>query len=223
MEKKKMKKIGKDEITYQELPYIIVGTIFGVGILSLPNKLAEVSRQDGWISAAVGGVYPMYVVLLTIFLSRRFSEDNILSISKNVFGKFIGSILNLLFSVQFFINLIGVTSGSIGLSRIYIVDFLSVLKLSIIILAIGAYGTYLGLKVIGRISELIYYLMVILLISPLIALKDGSILNICPVLGSGIKNILVAGIQSGFSYSGIEIILLIYPNMKDKNNLSLQP
>ena len=39
-----MKKVGKDEITYQELTYIVVGTVFGVGVFSLPNKLAEISR-----------------------------------------------------------------------------------------------------------------------------------------------------------------------------------
>lgn len=214
-----MKKAGKDEITYQEFTYIIVGTIFGIGILSLPNKLAEISGQDGWISAAVGGVYPAYIALLAIYISRKYTEDNILSINKKVFGKFIGSILNLLFSAQFFINLTALTSGAISLSRIYIVSYLSVLKISIIVLALGAYGTYLGLKVIGRISELMYYLMVILLIIPLVALKDGSILNISPVLGSGSINILKASVESGFSYSGIEIILLIYPNMKDKTHL----
>jgi spore germination protein len=219
VEKKKMKKIEKDEITYQEFTYIIVGTIFGVGILSLPNRLAAISRQDGWISAAVGGVYPAYIVLLAIYISKKYPEDDILSISKKIFGKSIGSVLNLLFSAQLFVNLVGLTSGAIGLSIIYIVNYLNVLKISIVVLVLGAYGTCLGLKVIGRISELMYYLMVILLILPLISLKDGSILNISPVLGSGIKKILTASIESGFSYSGIEIILLIYPNMKDKKHL----
>lgn len=214
-----MKKIGKDEITYQEFTYIIVGTIFGVGILSLPNKLAEISGQDGWISVAIGGVYPMYITLLAIYISRKYPDDNILSISKKLFGKVIGSVLNLLFSAQFFINLVGVTVGAVNLSRLYIVSFLSVLKISVVVLVLGVYGTYLGLKVIGRISELMYYLMAFLLIIPFIAIKDGSILNILPVFGSGINKILKASIESGFSYSGIEIILLIYPNMKDKKHL----
>jgi spore germination protein (amino acid permease) len=214
-----MKNIDKDEITYQEFTYIIVGTIFGVGILSLPNRLAEISRQDGWISAAVGGVYPAYIVLLAIYISKKFPEDDILSISKKIFGKFIGSVLNLLFAAQFFVNLVGLISGAIFLSILYIVNYLNVLKISIVVLVLGVSGVYLGLKVIGRVSELMYYLMVILLIIPLVAFNDGSILNISPVLGSGIKKILRASIESGFSYSGIEIILLIYPNMKDKKHL----
>ncbi|MCM0650197.1 spore germination protein [Clostridium swellfunianum] len=214
-----MKKIGKDDITYQEFTYIIVGAIFGVGVLSLPNRLVEIARQDGWISAAIGGVYPVYIALLTIYISKKFPEDNILSISKKIFGKFIGSILNLLFSAQFFINLIGITSGAINLSIIYIVGFLNVLKVSIVVLILAVYGTYLGLKVVGRISELMYYLTAVLLIIPLIALKDGSLLNISPVLGAGVKNILKASVETGFSYSGVEIMLLIYPNVKDKSNL----
>jgi spore germination protein (amino acid permease) len=180
--------------------------------------LAAISRQDAWISAALGGIYPLYVVVLTIFISRRFPDEDILSVSKKLFGKFIGSALNLMFSAQLFVNLIGVASGDVSLSRIYMVSYLSVLKISIVILIIAAYGNYLGLKVIGRISELMYYLTVLLLTIPLVASKDGTILNVSPVLGSGIKNIFKASIQSTFSYSGIEIILLIYPYMKDKKN-----
>ena len=99
--KKEMRPVGKDEITYQEFTYIIIGAIFGVGILSLPNQLAEVSKQDGWISAVVGGIYPLYIALTTIYISSKFPNDDVLSVGKKIFGKFLGSILNFLFFGHF--------------------------------------------------------------------------------------------------------------------------
>jgi spore germination protein (amino acid permease) len=221
VEKEKMKNVRENEITYQELTSIIVGTVLGVGIFGLPNRLAEISKQDCWISAALGGVYPLYIVLMCILISKKYPQDNILSVSKNVFGNFLGSILNLLYTSVFFVNLISLTSGVMSLSRIYIVPFLSAAKVSIILLLLAVYGVFLGLKVIGRISEFMYYLTVFLLTLPLIALNFGSILNICPIFGSGMGNILKASLESCFSYSGIEILLLIYPNVKEKGNLSM--
>ena len=87
-----MKNVRENESTYQELTSIIVGTVLGVGIFGLPNRLAEISKQDCWISAALGGVYPLYIVLMCILISKKYPQDNILSVSKNVFGNFLGSI-----------------------------------------------------------------------------------------------------------------------------------
>lgn len=214
-----MKKVGSNEITYQQFTYIIIGTMIGVGILALPNRLAEISKQDGWVSAMSGVWYPMYIVFLTIYISKKYPGDNIITLSKKYFGKFAGSILNFMFSIQFFVYLISVTSGLINLSRVFIVQFLTVNKLAIIILILGLYGTFLGLKIIGRINEIVFYLLVLFLLFPLTALKDGSLLNVSPFLGSGIRNILKGSIQSSFSYSGVEIILLIYSGMVDKDRL----
>lgn len=214
-----MKKVGDNKITHHQFMYTIIGTMIGVGIISLPNRLAEISKQDGWISAMVGIWYPLYIVLLSIYISKKFPEDNILSLSKKCFGKYVGSLLSLIFSIQFFLDLIFATSGLINLARLEMVQFLTLSKLAIIILILGLYGTFLELKIIGRINEAVFYLLVVFLFFPLIALKDGSILNVSPVLGSGIKNILKGSIESGFSYLGVEVILLIYPNVVDKNRL----
>lgn len=214
-----MKRVGSNEITYQQFTYIIVGTMVGVGILAIPSQLAEISKQDGWVSAMIGAWYPMYIVLLTIYISKKFPGDNILSLSKKCFGKSAGSLFNFIFSIQFFVYIISATSGLINLSRVFIVQFLTVNKLALIILTLGIYGTFLGLKIIGRINELVFYLLVLFLFFPLTALKDGSLLNVSPFLGSGVKNILKASIQSSFAYSGVEIILLIYPDVVDKDRL----
>lgn len=214
--KKEMRPVGKDEITYQEFTYIIIGAIFGVGILSLPNQLAEVSKQDGWISAVVGGIYPLYIALTTIYISSKFPNDDVLSVGKKIFGKFLGSILNFLFFGHFFVNLIGITTGAMRLSIVYIVGFLTVFKISIVVIILAVYGSLLGLKVIGRLNEFMYYLKVVLMIIPLIALKDGSLLNVSPIFGSGIKNIVSASVRSVFAYAGIEVMLLYYPYLNDK-------
>ena len=115
-----------------------------------------------------------------------------------------------------FVNLIGITTGAMRLSIVYIVGFLTVFKISIVVIILAVYGSLLGLKVIGRLNEFMYYLKVVLMIIPLIALKDGSLLNVSPIFGSGIKNIVSASVRSVFAYAGIEVMLLYYPYLNDK-------
>jgi spore germination protein (amino acid permease) len=216
---KKMKKVSSDKITYHQFMYIIVGTMIGTAILSLPNQMAKAASQDGWISVLIGGIYPLYIVSLAIYISKRFPNDDILSVSKKCFGKFIGSIAAMLFSLQFFIDMASVTAGFTNVSRVYIVPFLTPIKLIVIILLIGLYGTYQGLKIIGRINEVVFYFMILVLFIPLIALRDGSVLNVSPFLGSGVNNILKGSMQAGFAFIGVEIIFLIYPSVSEKEKI----
>lgn len=214
-----MNKVGKNEITYHQFMYIVVGTMIGTGILNLPNQMAKSAGQDGWLSALIGAWYPLYIALMAISISKKFPKDDVFSLCKKIFGKFLGSILSILFTFQFFIEMASVTSGFTNINRVYIVQFLTPIKIIIAILLIGLYGTYQGLKVIGRINEMVFYLMILFLFIPLVALRDGSILNVSPFLGSGIKKIIKGSMNAGFAYTGIEIIFLIYPNMNDKKKL----
>jgi spore germination protein len=211
-----MKKVSSNQITYTQFTYIIVGTMIGTGVLSLPNQMAKAAYQDGWLSALIGAIYPLYIVVIAIYFSKKFPEDNILSLSKKCLGKFLGGIASIIFTLQFFIGIASVTAGFTNIARVYIVQFLTPIKLIVLILMVGLYGTYQDLKIIGRVNEIVFYLMLVLLFIPLISLRDGSLLNISPFLGSGFKNILKGGMQAGFAYSGVEIIFLIYPNVIDK-------
>ena len=214
-----MKKVGSNEITYHQFMYMIIGTMIGTGVLSLPNQMVKAAWQDGWISALIGAWYPVYIVIIAVYISKKFPNDDIFSLSKKCFGKFIGSILSILFTFQFLIDLESVTAGFTNVARVYIVQFLTPIKIIIAILIIGLYGTFQGLKVIGRINEIAFYFLIVLLFLPLIAFKDGSLLNVSPFLGSGIKNILSGSLEAGFAYAGVEIIFLIQPKVNDKKNI----
>lgn len=92
-----MKKVGSNSITPSEVTFLLIGSMIGVGILSLPNDLVVVAKQDAWISAFIGAVYPLYMVIIASTLCKKHPKKNILALSKMCFGKFIGSILNIIF------------------------------------------------------------------------------------------------------------------------------
>lgn len=214
-----MKKVSSEQITYHQFMYTLIGTMIGTGILSLPNSMAKSAKQDGWISAIAAAWYPLFIVLIGIYFAKKYPNDDILSVSKKCFGRLLGSLLCLIFVFQFLVDLVSVTVGYSDIARVYIVDFLMPVKITSILLLLGAYCTYKGLKLIGRLNEVTYYFLVLLLFIPLMALRDGSLLNVSPILGSGIKSIIDGTKDAIFAYAGIEIIFFIYPYMNDKKNI----
>ncbi|MFL0248365.1 GerAB/ArcD/ProY family transporter [Candidatus Clostridium stratigraminis] len=215
-----MKKVGVNDITANQFMYILIGTMIGTGVLSLPNYMAKGAKQDGWVSVVISLWYPLYIVILGIYFSKKYPNEDILKVNIKYFGKVIGSLLSLLFTIQFLVGLVSVSAGFSNISRVYIVDFLTPSKIISLVLLLGLYGTFQGLKVVGKISEISYYFLIVLLFVPLLVLRDGSFLNISPIFGYGIKNILKTSNDAIFSYSGIEIIFFIYPYVTEKNEIA---
>jgi spore germination protein (amino acid permease) len=214
-----MKKVGVNEITANQFGFIIIGTMICIAILSAPKDLVKAAEQDAWISVAFGMLYPLYMVIMGILLYRRFPNKSILEISKICFGKVIGGIFNFIFMLYFLFFLATRCAGLDDILQTYISSFLSPVKLIVAFVLAAAYAASHGLKVIGRINQLIFYLMIILVLCPLSVLKEGSLLNVMPVFQNGISKIVVGSIQTIYSYSGVEILFLIYPMITDKENM----
>lgn len=208
-------------LTPNQFVFTVLGSMLGIGILSLPNSLVKISQQDSWISPAIGAVYPLYISLMCIYISKKYPNNDILFLSKKYFGNFLGSALNLLFLVESILYIIAITSGYINMTRVFSTEFLSPQKLSIFIVAVCLYTAYKGITLIGKISEIIFYITLPFILLPLFSIQKSTILNLLPILGSGFSNVLKASIETAFSYAGIEVLFLIYPYINDKSKTKI--
>ena len=110
-------------------------------------------------------------------------------------------------------------SGYTNVFRIYAVSFLKNYQILLTVLVPIAFVAYKGIKPLGRLNEVGFYLTIGITILPIAILAYGSFLNLMPVFGSGLNNIVKGSSQSVFAYSGMEIIFLIYPFLKDSKKL----
>lgn len=214
-----MKKVNDTMLTPNQFMFILVGSMIGIGVLSLPNDVIKYSKQDGWLSAFLGAVYPLYIISVSLIMLKKFPNENILAINKKCFGTIIGNLLNLFLLLYFLLYITAVASGLSNMIRTVIVAFLPQIKVLIVIIFLGAYTSAKGLKVLGRVNEAIFYLTIIMILITLSPLGKGKILNLYPILGSGIINILKSAKESSFSYAGIEILLFIYPYVSENKQL----
>jgi len=208
-------------LTTNQTMAIIVGSMIGIGILSLPTDLTKIAENDGWIAVVIGSLYPFYIVLcaILIFKDNSYHNTNIVEISKNYFGKILGSVFSFVFAFQFFIYMIITTASMSNLLRVHLVLFLEQYKLAIPILLISVYAASKGIKALGIINQIIFYTAIPLILITFLAIKRGNILNIQPILGAPFSSILKASIETVYSFLGIEFIFLIVPLMKYKNKI----
>lgn len=206
-------------LTKSQFMFTIFGSIVGTGVLSLPNDVVKIAHQDGWISILIGGVYPLYIVMVGSYLSKKFPNDTILILSKKYLGYFFGNILNLIFLTSFIYFATMIASSYINLIRNFATEFLTSLKMIIITFLIVSYAAAKGLKVIGKASEIAFYIILTLILLAMPALNIADITNIYPIFDVGLMPILQGSITSIFAYSGAEIMLLICPFMKEKNKV----
>ncbi|GAA0062551.1 GerAB/ArcD/ProY family transporter [Clostridium sp. CTA-1] len=214
-----MKNNRDNELTEMQFTLILIGSMMGVGILSLPNDVIKIAKQDGWISVLLGSIYPLYIVFIASYLGKNYPKENMLILSKKFFGKILGNILNLIFILYFVIISTKVAADVSNVLHIYMVQSLNKWTILIVMYCMIAYAVHGGFKTVGILNEFIFFSTIIIFFIPLIAIKDLNILNIQPVLGSGALNILKAVKETIFSFSQIEIILLIYPLLKDNKKI----
>ncbi|MBV7276730.1 endospore germination permease [Clostridiaceae bacterium UIB06] len=209
----------KNLLTPNEIIYILIGIMLGVSTLSLPNEVTVTAKQDGWISVMIGAAYPLYVSVIAIYISGKFPKDNILELSKKYLGKYIGNILNFFFFLSFFSYLPSISSGVGIVIRTYAVPLLTPLKIYSVLSFAVVYAASKGIKVLGRISAFCFFILLAIILPSVAVLKQGSYLNVSPVFGSGLLNILEATKASAYYYSCIEIIFLIYPFINDSSKI----
>lgn len=206
-------------LTPSQFTLTLKSVVIGMGIMYLPNSVIKIAKQDGWISSLLGTLYPLFLVIIANYMCKKYPKDNILVLSKRCFGSFLGSILNFIF-ISFFLFMLTSELADYGnVFRIYSTSFLKNYQIFLTVLVPITFIAYKGIKPIGRLNEVGFYLTIILIVLPIGILAYGSLLNLMPVLGSGFTNIVKGSTQTAYCYAGVEIIFLIYPFLQDSKKL----
>lgn len=206
-------------MTSNQIAYFIFGTIIGTEVLFFPNFIVEKGKQDAWICAALGAVFPIFMVLMASFMANKFPHDNILSLSKKYLGEIVGSIANVFFILQFVAYTVLRSSQFSNMVRVYSNYFLSQRITIFFIILITAYTCSKGLKPLTRLNEVVFYFALPIVLVQAGVFMRGTLFNMLPVFKVSPIGILQGSVTSALNYLGIEIIFLLYPFMKDTNQL----
>lgn len=208
----------KNDITSKQFFVFIVTSQIGTGIITLPNQLAEKVGHDGWIATLIGGIICSLLILVQLLLLKRYEDKSIIEINKKLYGKTIGQIFNLFLVIYLFCG------SSIILRRMGDIISAEVLRVTPSLIAgfftmiPSLYLLYYGLTPICRVANEVFFIIAITILMYIISLGNIDFMTLLPIGEIGIMPILKTIDITIYTYIGFELIVFIYPCIKDKEN-----
>lgn len=207
---------GKNNVTSRQMAVLTFFAQTGLGVIILPATLAKVVGHDGWISMLIAGSVAIVFSALFAALLKRYGDKGIYDINRMIFGKVLGSILNVLLMAYLFLAAVrGVRVFTLFI-RLTVLPYTPALALSPFIILPSIYLVWQGLKYVIRFKYISIwaYVLSILLIS--LILKDLRVSFLLPICEAGIGR-LVSSIPTAFMhYMGLELIVFLFPEITDK-------
>ena len=197
-----------NKITRRQYIAILLSSLIGIGILSLPSEVCRIAKQDGWISVALGGLFPLYLILTASYINKKMNYEDFANITKKLYGKYLSQLIFTIISISLLIYQILIIANYTNIMKASIGEFVPKIVIVGIITFLTINTSRNGLTVIGRLSEISIYSIIPLLLLPVIFIPKGSITNVQPFFSSG-KDIISATSKGILAYTGPEIAFII--------------
>jgi spore germination protein KB len=193
----------------------------GSAALLTPSILTSIVKQDAWISYLLSIIVDISLIFLWDALFKRYPNETMIQFSEHILGKWLGKMIGITY-IGFFLYVSALVLRNIG-------DFIStnilvqtpIQFVHIIFMLTVVYGTYLGLEVITRSSEILLpWVIVIFLITALMLLKKIDLSELMPILPDGwltpVKGVYP---RLGFPISELVVFLMIFPFVNRPNQI----
>lgn len=200
----------KQSITPRQLVFVLVGSQVAVAFLSLPRVAAEQAGQDAWIAVLLGAIIPLLALFLIERLGRQVPELSFVKMARLFLGKFAGTISILVFIAYVIFILSIVIRIFCEITSEYLLPRTPLAVIALLTMLGIVYIISQGAQVIGRINELLFYLLLPVLLILLVPLPVADVTNLLPVGTSGLPEMAHGVFRAAFAYSGVEVLLIFY-------------
>lgn len=175
------------------------------------------SQQDAWIAVLLGGLstFPvMWLILRLLEKERKYGQADLFSIQRRIFGKLIGSMLNLIVSLYVFLYSVTYLRSLIELLQVEIFPQLSTLVFSVLFCLIVWYIVIGGFRNIVGVCLINFIYLLPLFLSTVFVVPHAHFSNLMPILDHRPQQIFLSFFMNTHAYFGFEFILFYYPFIK---------
>ncbi|HDX9634386.1 spore germination protein [Bacillus cereus group sp. MYBK163-2] len=210
--------MSKVQEKYQISPifvfFLIHSAQFGAGVLGFARIIAKAAGYDGWMGVLLTGII-IHTLIWMMYYSLKNVEGNLIDLHKQLFGKWIGNGINIIFMVYFFIVSISVVRTYVEIIQVWMFPSASTWMLTFFLCLISYYIISSGFRVITGICVISVGGTLGYLFLSLFILKFSHWDNLLPIFSHPFTDILKAAQLSIYSMTGFEIFLMIYPFVKE--------
>lgn len=193
--------------------YLITTMQVGVGILGFERYIAKSAGHDAWMAVIISGL--SFSVLIWICYKILLKENNdIISVHKNLFGKWFGGLLSIFLLLYFFGFVVTILRTYIEVIQIWMFPELATWVIAVLLLLVAYSFVIGGLRVVTGLCLLGFFYTIPLFLLKYYALKEGHFYNLLPIMDHSIKEIFSATKAMTLNNLGIELILIYFPFIK---------
>jgi len=212
----------KTRINQSELFFLLVQTMVGIGILSLPFHTYKSAQHDGWIAVLISGFAFQLVILLLWLLCKRFPHLTLFDFSKIILGRTFGNFINILYIVYL---LIIVSYTFIVIDDIFVrwifpgTPKIVLLFLGMVVLIYGCIGS---IRSMVYLFSFLFIFILFLFFITLLTFQDPhfDFRYLFPIGSSGVWKILKGMRETFPAFTGYETLLIYFAFVKHPKSFS---
>jgi spore germination protein len=206
---------NNDRITVPQTVALLITTILGTGILSLPRNVANAAGSDGWLLVLLGGVFAFVSSLIVGVLVKKFPQDTFIEYSQKVLGKILGYPLGIILILYFTI----LTALTVRVfSEVMNAFMLISTPRGFIIFTMLLLSVYIlrhGIEPIARIGEILLPILIVPVVAMyLTAIPRADFSELLPFLNTPVKTLALGTFQTVYSFFGFEVLLMVGPYIR---------
>lgn len=152
-------------INERQFAWLIGSLLTGGGLLSLQHELIRIAQMDAWFTYVVPALYALLIGHIFVQLSRRFPKMNLFEIMFEMFGRFFGTVVNLLLVLHLWLILMqDLRSFSKFIGTILLPNTPEEVLVLLFMLMLMFYGRT-SVEVIARVNDLFFPIFFVLVLS----------------------------------------------------------
>ncbi|WP_078380289.1 GerAB/ArcD/ProY family transporter [Sutcliffiella halmapala] len=201
--------------------FIVHTNQMGVGIAGVQRIIFFESKQDAWISVCISYIGMVVVIAAMCYILRTFKDKDLFDIHVSLFGKFIGTILNLVYITYLLAGLLSIILGYTEIVQAWIFPDMKSWTISSFILFLTLYGVFGGIRTVVGVSFLGFFLAIWLVLLIYEPIRYMEWTNFLPILEASPKELLRGAYKTSFTVLGLEILYFVYPYIRNKEKVHI--
>ncbi|QGU00535.1 hypothetical protein SYNTR_1941 [Candidatus Syntrophocurvum alkaliphilum] len=186
--------MDKNSVSANQLGILTLFMVLGTSLIYLPALNAG---RNGWLAVGLSSIVGFYMIYLLLSLHKSFPGKDLIAISEELLGKYLGKFLSLIFLTSIFF-VVTLRLYDLAILMLVIFPLMPYLFVLTVITLIVVYIAFKGLNIVGRLAEVIMWpTVMLLLISYIAALSIHTLdfANVLPIF------VYWKPVFSGFLYS----------------------
>lgn len=183
--------------------------VMGTGILTVPFTIAQFTIRDGWISCLLFFFGILLCSGTCFFFIKMFPNRNLTEAIIDAFGPIFGTCVGVWLAAWFFVTTSAIVREFVDFTHANLLPKSPPSLLGAVMLMIVGIAVYLGIEVVGRLSEIITLLAIItaIIIIPL-TIKNIDFRLLQPTLIDGFSPVFRGAFMPVFGFA-VEILVVL--------------